>query len=493
MSKDKITVVGLGPGREGLITLETADMLKNSHYIFLRTELHPSVAFLQKHNISYESFDGLYERHNDFDNLFKEIAATLIGAAKEHHSIVYAVPGSPLMGESCVDILIKQGPANNVDIEVFEGVSFLDAVCKRAGIDPSNNISVLDGLSLEEATLDTGHFNIITHIDNQTTASNVKLKFMEACGDEHNIIVVQNAGTSGKEKVMTIPFYELDRLQWLNHMTTIIIPPANSRNTISTCEYPMDRLINIMTILRGPDGCPWDREQNHKTIKSNLIEEAYEVLEAIDKEDVDDIKEELGDLLLQVVFHSQFEDEKGNFNINDVINTICEKLERRHPHVFGCLEVAGTEEVLKNWDDIKEREKTKKDKPISVLDGIPRELPALIHAEKIQRKAAKVGFDWDKTEHAFAKVMEEIEELKEAMTKEDSQGQIENELGDLLFAIVNVARFLSIDAEQALIGTIQKFYLRFQHIEEEAKKRGKDLQNMTLDDMDKLWNEAKSL
>lgn len=247
------------------------------------------------------------------------------------------------------------------------------------------------------------------------------------------------------------------------------------------------QLVEIMARLRAPDGCPWDREQTFDTIKPYLLEETYEVMQAIDERDWPELAEELGDLLLQVVFFSQMAAESGHFNVTDAIEAINSKLIRRHPHVFGDGDAKTSSEVLKKWDEIKTEEKKKKAKPTGLLASIPKTLPALVEGEHISRKAAGAGFDWPKIDDVFAKMREELTELDEARAG-GSNEQIEGEVGDLLFTIINIARFLKVDPEQALRKTNSKFRRRFAHVEQGL---GKPLQEATLDEMESLWLEAK--
>ncbi len=251
-----------------------------------------------------------------------------------------------------------------------------------------------------------------------------------------------------------------------------------------------DQLIEIMQILRGPDGCPWDKEQTADTIKGHLIEEAYEVLETINDKDYAGLKEELGDLLLQVIFHSQLAKEKAKFDINDVITSINQKLIRRHPHVFAGQEAAGSKEVLKQWEEIKKQEKGEGKKAHSYLDGVPKGLPSLAYSQRLQTKAARVGFDWQQTEPAIEKIDEEVEEFKEAYNGKD-YSLIEKELGDMLFSIVNVARKLKIDAESALVKSAGVFAQRFHKMEEAATKQGIDFAKLTLEEKEELWQKVK--
>jgi tetrapyrrole methylase family protein/MazG family protein len=248
-------------------------------------------------------------------------------------------------------------------------------------------------------------------------------------------------------------------------------------------------LTQIMAKLRSPAGCPWDREQTHEKLKKYLIEEAYELLEAIDDQDDLAMAEESGDVLLQVVFHAQLAEEENRFNIEDVLNAINEKLIRRHPHVFGDRAAKTADEVLRNWEADKLKEKPERE---SLLDGVPKHLPALMRAEKLQKKAAKAGFDWERIEQVMEKFEEEWGEFRHAF-KSQRKREIEAELGDLFFALVNVARYVHVDPEEALTLTNHKFLRRFQHIEQKLREQNKTPAESTLAEMDALWDEAKSL
>lgn len=250
-------------------------------------------------------------------------------------------------------------------------------------------------------------------------------------------------------------------------------------------------LVQIMARLRGENGCPWDREQTHASIKPYLLEETYEVLESIDENDPAKLEEELGDLALQVVFHAQMADEAGLFTIADVLRGINEKLRRRHPHIFGDVKADTAQEVLFNWEQIKKLEREKAQGRASVLDGVPRELPALLRAHRLQEKASRVGFDWNEARQVFQKVEEELAELRAAMENEQPD-RMEAELGDLLFSLVNLGRFIAVNPEDALRKTIARFIARFQYIEEELARRGAAPGQVTLEEMDALWAEAKA-
>ncbi len=254
-------------------------------------------------------------------------------------------------------------------------------------------------------------------------------------------------------------------------------------------QSPLERLLDIMRRLRAPDGCPWDREQTLETLKTNLVEETYEVIDAIDGGDRATLREELGDLLLQIVFQSQICDEEGAFTFQDVAQSIADKLVRRHPHVFGDARVSDAEEVLKNWEQIKRMEKG--DAPRSAVAGIPRHLPALHKAQQVQSRAARVGFDWKESKDVLEKIEEELVEIRMAMAQE-SADRVRDEIGDLLFAVVNLTRFLGHEAEEVLNLTIRRFTRRFRYIEDRVHEGGRKLTDCSLDELEEFWQEAKT-
>lgn len=248
-------------------------------------------------------------------------------------------------------------------------------------------------------------------------------------------------------------------------------------------------LVELMAKLRGPDGCPWDRKQTTESLKPFLLEECYEVIDALDESSPDKIKEELGDLLFQIIFHARIAEEQGQFTIQDVIAVNVEKMVRRHPHVFGNAQLSTDKEVLANWEEIKKKEKGYEERR-SILEGVPRHLPSLLRAHSLQERAARVGFDWSRIDEALPKLDEEMAEFKESLQQKDAAG-IEEELGDIFFMLVNISRFLGVNPENALRKTISKFIYRFRYIEEHAADAGKSLTDMTLDEMETLWQESK--
>lgn len=254
-------------------------------------------------------------------------------------------------------------------------------------------------------------------------------------------------------------------------------------------SYNINDLIRLITVLRSPGGCPWDMKQTHESIKKNFIEETYEVIEAINKKDVAGLREELGDVLLQIMLHCEMEREKATFDFSDVVDELCKKLVERHPHVFGNKTAANSAEALDRWDEIKLKTKGMKKQSESMLK-VPREFPALMRAQKVQQKAAKAGFDWSNSDGAFQKLQEEINELKIALS-ENNKAHIDEEFGDVLFSCVNVARFIGADSEEALTGATDKFIGRYLVVEKLAEERGIDMKTSSIDVLDSLWDEAK--
>ena len=251
-------------------------------------------------------------------------------------------------------------------------------------------------------------------------------------------------------------------------------------------KYSIQALSDVMETLLGPDGCPWDQKQTHESIRKNLLEEAYEVVETIDAKDTEHMKEELGDLLLQVLFHAMIAEKNGEFTFADVVESIAQKLIHRHPHIFADATAEDDMAVLSNWEEIKRKEKGEENE--SIMNELPPLLPALMKAEKVQEKARRVGFDWDKMDDAMDKVYEELDELKEAVAQEEN---VEGELGDVLFSVVNVSRFIQVDAEKALMGTVDKFISRFRYIETKARLDKRSLSEYTINELDAWWDEAK--
>lgn len=479
-----LKIMGLGPGAYEALTIGALKELKNNKNIYFRTEKHPTVDFLKDEGIKFESYDHAYEKYDSFDDVYKYIAEDLITKIKDDEDLIYAVPGHPLVAEKSVVNLIELCKENNIQYEVLPAVSFVDAMMEALQVDPIEGVKIIDAFDMKNQILDKRVGTIITQVYNNFIASEVKLRLLEGYEDDTEIIFVRAAGVEGLESIRKIPLYELDWQEDIDYLTSIYIPKDLGN------KKDFQDLLDIIETLRNPGGCPWDREQTHESLKSALLEECYEVIDAIENEDEDALIEELGDVLLQVVFHASIGKEDGYFDIMDVIGGISNKMINRHPHVFENEEANTSEQVLVNWDEIKKEEKGIKTLT-EEMQNIAKSLPATTRAYKVQKKAKKVGFDWDDVNCAMDKVKEELNEIKEVYNCED-KSIIEGEVGDLLFACINVARFLEVDGELALDKTIKKFIKRFSYIENEAIKNNKNLKDMTLEEMDKLWEEAKT-
>jgi tetrapyrrole methylase family protein/MazG family protein len=481
----KIEILGLGAGELEQLPLGVYRKLLQAKQVFLRTKEHPVVSELEKEGFVYTSFDDVYEKHEQFSAVYEEIVLTLLDKA-DTAAITYAVPGHPLVAERTVQLLLQKGPERNIEIVVGGGQSFIDATLQALKIDPIEGFQLLDGTALRRDELQVDQHLLITQVYDRFVASDVKLTLMELLPDDYEVVIVTAAGSSS-ERIERVPLFELDRKVDINNLTSIYVPPVKDDQLL---YKNFSKLRAIIAALRGPNGCPWDKEQTHESLKKYLIEETYEVIDAISSTDIDHLIEELGDVLLQVMLHAQIGEDDGYFSIADVIEGISAKMIRRHPHVFGDVNVKDTNEVLQNWQEIKKQEKG--DKSASLLDGVSKSVPNLIRAYELQKKAAKVGFDWQEIGPAMEKVKEELAEFEtELKNLAENQVEAKKEFGDLLFAFVNVARFLDIYPEEALFETNEKFIRRFHFVEEGVNRSGKTFAEHTLDELDKYWDEAK--
>lgn len=482
---NNLTIVGLGPGDYSHLTVEADRALQSAACIYARTLKHPVVEELLKAGRTVHSFDALYETAEDFERLYREIAGEIWNISLAE-PVVYAVPGNPLLSERTVELLMERAETEKVQTRVVQGATCVDAVLNALRKNPAEGYAVLDATALE-AQPGNAHLHVLVfQIDSRMAAAQVKLHLMKTYPDTHAVTIVKGAGIKGVESLKTLELYELDQEDWFDHMTTLYVPPLAG----GELQGNLDELVGIMARLRSPDGCPWDLKQDHKTLLPYLIEEAYEVLDAVEREDLTLLEEELGDLLLQIVFHARIAEESGEFEIRDVIRGICEKMIRRHPHVFSDGVAETPEAVLVNWEAIKKEEKEEMGQHSS-MNRIPRQLPALMRSYKVQQKAAEVGFDWDSIQGALDKVQEEYQEMLELLGSDDVL-RIEEELGDLLFAVVNVARFLKVSPEQALNRTTEKFMERYKYVEDKSTLNGINMKKCGIDILDGFWNEAKT-
>ncbi len=533
-----IIVVGLGQSW-GQATGEAHDILNktNAERLYLRTRQHPTIDNLPRAvRENCHSFDALFEGSPAFEAVQTEIAAQLIAAARNGaggQPIVYAVPGHPLVGEASVKRLLNRAQIGGIAVRIVAGISFIEPVCAALGLDPlATGLQIVDSNQLA-AELETGTgdrdrdfyfssfslpFNssklptllalspnlplLLAQVYNAAIAGAVQRSLLELYPPQHRVSLVRSAGSEG-EQVVELALGELDSegAALFSPLTCLYVPPL----PVLASMRSLDTLVYITGRLQGPNGCPWDREQTHQSIKQNLIEETYEAVDALDaltadvsgeqrNADLDKFAEELGDVLLQVVFQSQMATINGEFTLGDVAQHVSSKLVRRHPHVFGDTQVSGSGEVLQNWEEIKKTERAAKATfdaprlPMSEgLQGVSRQLPALHYAEEVQRRVARVGFDWPNISGALDKVREEVAEVSEA-----DESHKREEFGDLLFAIVNLGRWMDLDVEETLRLANRKFIRRFTAVEAKAVASGRQLKEMTLEEMDALWDEVKA-
>lgn len=476
-----ITVVGMGPGSFGLMSMEAWELMQGAEKLVLRTAVHPTADELKKKGISFSSFDDRYETAENFESLYNSIAEELTERAAAGESLVYAVPGSPLVAERTVVLLREKAEKKKVDLTILPAMSFVEVLYTRLGIDPISGLTIVDAADLERLPLDIPTGIIITQVYSPMIASEAKLSLMELLPDEFEIIYTHNLGLPD-ESVRRIPLYELDRQLDIDHLTSVYIPARQK-----DARFDFTPFTEIMSRLRKPGGCSWDRAQTPESLRKHILEEAYEVIEAIDNGDEELLCEELGDLLLQIVFQARIAEESGHFSMQDVIDGISEKMVRRHPHIFGDIEASDATAVLINWEALKRQEKPQRS---SVLDGLPPELPALLAAAKLQQRAASVGFEWPDINLAWDKFREESDELKAAV-KAGEAAHIEEEVGDLMAACVNLARLLDVPAEVALLKANRKFVQRFSYVENKVKAQGGDWKAFSADDLINMWKEAK--
>lgn len=471
----KITVLGLGPDKIDLLTLKANEILLSEQKIVFRTKICEAAKYLDSKNKKYESADFLYESAEDFNSLEKDIVEYIIALAKDNE-IVYAVPGSGVYNDGSVDVLCSMYE----NVEIIAGVAN-DAyiLSKKLPKDISSGATTIPAAMLSDVTINTRLPLIISELDDQYTLSEIKIKLSEKYIDEHPVKII------GKDKSHEVKLYEIDRGYDVDHNSILYVPIKQNDE-----KHDLYDLRTIFRQLRAPGGCPWDREQNHQSLKRYLIEECAEVLDAIDHNDMDELTDELGDVLLQIMFHSTIAEERGDFDIYTVISNLSNKLVFRHPHVFADVDVENSLEVLDNWDEIK-RKQRKNETESEIMKKIPQNLNALIRAQKVQERAAKVGFDWDSAGGALQKVEEELQEVITEHKKQDTE-KTKEELGDLLFAVVNVCRFYNVLSEFALNEATSKFIKRFEVMESDIKEKNKNFKNMTIKEMDIFWESAKN-
>lgn len=480
-------LVGLGPGSPDALPPRALALLTGDLSVLLRTARHPVVDTLP----SLPSLDDEYETGESFSDVYEAIVTRVLRTHATKGDLVYAVPGHPLVGETTVARLLERTKAEGIPTQIVGAPSFVDACLESLGEAIIGDLSVVDAHGLNpdaphpDPALRVPGPILLYQVHDRASASRAKLALMRAgFPDDHPVTVLRASGLPDAEKV-TVPLYELDRRDH-DHLTSVWVPPL----TEDQRPNDFDSLRRIIARLRDPEsGCPWDLKQTHKSLRKHAIEEAYEVAEAIDSEDPDALCDELGDLLLQVVLNAQIASEEGDFDIDDICRVHCEKLIRRHPHIFGDVRAGDADEVLANWNAIKAAERGGR-APESLLDGITTSLPALSQALETSKRVVKVGFEWPDVAQVMDKVEEELAELRMELVEGRTE-RIADELGDLLFTLVNVARKVGIDPEQALRGQLVKFHRRWRFIEAAAREQNRAIETIPLAEQEDLWQQAK--
>ena len=468
----RIDVVGLGPGSPNLVTLETRELLVRGP-VLLRTRHHPTVAALDPGG-HWANCDDLYQGGASFEKVYGAVVQRVLAAAGAG-PLVYAVPGHPLVAEHTVTALLAAARGAGVRVLVHPAVSFADVAAVALGRD-LGSVQLCDALDLR---IDAQRPALISQVFDRDTATSLKLRLLEAYPADHRLVLLRALGTEDAD-VREIPLAGLDHMA-AGYLDALYVPPLEALEDLRR----FDGLYAVVERLNAADGCPWDREQTHASLRPHLLEECYEALEAIDSGDAVRLAEELGDVLLQVLMHAAVATRSDEFSFADVTETIARKLIRRHPHVFGEGVANSAEEVYRNWEALKQEEKP----GASILAGVPGTLPALAASQAIQGRARRVGFDWPGIEDQLEKLAEELREFARA----GDAGEREDEFCDILMVVAGIAGRLGIDAEQALRGANEKFRRRFAYIEAKVAEQGRDLRTVGLAGLDALWDEAKLL
>ncbi len=481
----RITIGGMGTASIEHMTLKTHTLLLETEKIFLRTEIHKSAAEIRKIRPDSISFDAFYEKYACFEEVYDKISDEIIACA-EKHAIMYLVPGSAVFAEKSVELLVQKAQQKNISVEILPSVSFVDAVFATMQKDAAHNSKLLDALTFDVNDLDSKSTLLISQVYDSFIASDVKLKLLDYYGAEKKVCVIKEGGEA-QAQVLWTTVGEMDRSIAYDHMSSVYLLPDEE---VNLRDYRS--LAQVMKKLRGKNGCNWDKAQDHESLKKYLIEECYEVIDAIDQKDFKALCEELGDVLLQIYFHANIADEEGFFDIRDVYEGINKKMITRHPHIFESRKDLEAEEVKDAWEEIKRKEKGQQNVSES-LKAIPKALPALVYANRLQDKAGRAGFDFDSMDQIYDKIREETEEFIACMKANNEKTGQKEEIGDWLFSIVNLARFLKIDSEDALKSTSQKFLNRFSVVEELALSDGYEIKALDMEKADLYWEKAKKI
>lgn len=474
--KSGITLLGLGPGDPAKLTQEALVWLEKIETLYLRTIQHPCVGALPTH-LKLISFDEVYEQQESFDAVYETIVSRILEMGRRPEGVTYAVPGHPFVAEATCPEILKQAQAEGIPVRVIHGLSFLEPTFLALGMDPFPSLVLVDSMQIQQRQ--TPGFPpsspaLVAQIYSREVASDVKLTLMTAYPDEHPVRLIHGAGTDA-EVIEDLPLHAIDHSTHLGLLSSLYIAPLSATSSFESFQ-------EIIARLRAPDGCPWDREQTHQSLRPFLLEEAYEALDALDREDVTDLKEELGDLLLQILLHAQIATEEGDFNIHQVIESVGQKLIRRHPHVFSKVKVSGVSGVVRNWEAIKAEERSENGASTKqgLLDGVPRALPALSQAQEIIERVGRVDFDLFLSQGSLEKLRENLNALdEEAITAES--------VGEFLLAAAALAYQHGVDAESALRTSLLNIRQRFSWFVSKASEGGRSVSDLSAEEQERLW------
>lgn len=476
-----ITLLGLGPGDSRLLTREALDWLESIHEIYLRTEQHPVVKSLPEHLIII-SGDEYYEEFAAFEDVYEAIIMTVLELGKRPAGVTYAVPGDPFVAEETCPEIYKRAQDQGLPVRVIHGLSFLEPTFKALEIDPFPDLVLADAMRM--SMRQTPGFSptkptLIAQIYSRMMASDVKLTLMSVYPDSHPVKLVHGAGTD-EVQVESLPLHSIDQSPHLGLLSSLFVPPLSVHSSFESFQ-------EIIARLRAPDGCPWDREQTHLSLRPFLLEETYETLDALDHVDMAALKEELGDLLLQVFLHAQIASEDGDFTIHDVLEGIGEKLIRRHPHVFSRVQVEGVPGVIRNWESIKAEERRERhdESKNGKLDGVPNALPALSQAQAVIDRVKRDEVDVLDQEGDPDKIIRRINAFQDHEAEER-----DTLFGELLLSLSVFGYKQGMDAESLLRETLARFRNRYSIMEALAEKMGAPIVSLTPEEKADLWQQA---
>lgn len=469
----RIVILGLGPGDPEHLTREAWDWLKQIDHLYIRTLQHPTVASLPE-EIEIESFDHIYEQNERFEDVYEIIIETILKRASEGNDVTYAVPGHPFVAEATCPEIVKRAHETGIPVRVIDGLSFLEPTFRALGVDPFPNMVLADAVTLsmrQTPGFPPSSPTLIAQIYSKAVAADVKISLMAAYPDDHPVKLVHAAGTD-QEKVEELALYEIDHSPYLGLLSSLYVLPLSAHASFEAFQ-------EVIARLRAPDGCPWDKAQTHESLRPFLIEEAYETLDALDREDMADLEEELGDLLLQIILHAQIATEEGDFNIHHVLESITTKLVRRHPHVFSKVNVEDISGVIQNWEAIKAEERRVNDvsDKKGILDGVPKALPALLQAQEIVERTRRMGIDpWEGETH-----QQDFNGMIKRYISADNDDKAEL-LGEILMKAAALAHHENIDAESALRHSLNRFRKHLGLLEGQVLEEGRSLSELTTEE-----------